>query len=61
MQGMYELVSSLFLFTTHTSYCWVLTYSCEAIKKIHVYVCLFFLNTHIRNDIFSRIVFNEVQ
>lgn len=46
MQGMYELVSSLFLFTTHTSYFWVLTYSCEAMKKIHVYVWVFFFFKH---------------
>lgn len=40
MQGMYELLSSFFLFTTHISYRFVLNYSCEAIKSIYVYACL---------------------
>ena len=46
MQGMYELVSSFVLFTTHISYSLVLNYSCEAIKSIYVYAVFFFPFTH---------------
>lgn len=57
MQGMYELVSSFVLFTTHISYSLVLNYSCEAIKSIYVYAFFFLLHTHIsKRDTFPPLM-----
>lgn len=53
MQGMYELVSSFVLFTTHISYSLVLNYSCEAIKSIYVYAFFFpFSHTYQKETLF---------